>query len=65
MTRSGFRLLDFSGEWRRSLIRQEQERITALKVAVDEGMASGVSSRSLDEIWSAAEERFRANAVHH
>lgn len=47
-------------EYFRDLIRREQEKVSALKAAIDEGMASGIGSRSLDEIWAEAEARFRA-----
>jgi len=47
-------------EYFRDLIRREQEKASALKAAIDEGLASGPSSRTLDEIWGAAERRYRA-----
>ena len=47
-------------EYFRDLIRREQEKVGALKAAIDEGLASGVGSRSLDEIWAEAEARARA-----
>lgn len=47
-------------EYLRDLIRREQERASALNAAIDEGIASGPSERSLDEIWSAAEARYRS-----
>jgi antitoxin ParD1/3/4 len=48
-------------EYLRDLIRREQERASALKAAIDEGIASGPSERSLEEIWSAAEARYRSS----
>ena len=48
-------------EYLRDLIRREQERVSALKAAIDEGIASGPSERSLAEIWSAAEARYRSS----
>lgn len=51
-------------EYLGGLIRREQEKASALKTAIDEGLASGPSERSLDDIWSAAEAKARfANAV--
>jgi antitoxin ParD1/3/4 len=48
-------------EYLRDLIRREQERASALKAAIDEGIASGPSERSLEHIWSAAEARYRSS----
>jgi len=48
-------------EYLRDLIRREQEKTSALKAAIDEGLASGPSNRSLDDIWAAAESRYRAS----
>lgn len=44
-------------EYVRDLIRKDQERARALKLAIDEGLASGVSTRGVDEIWTDAEAR--------
>jgi len=44
-------------EYFRDLIRRDQEKERVLKAAIDEGLASGVSSRSIDDIWAAAEAR--------
>lgn len=44
-------------EYVRELVRRDQERVGALKAALDEGLSSGVSSRSLEEIWAAVENR--------
>lgn len=53
-------------EYIRDLVRRDQEgqhRLSDLRKAIAEGLDSGVSECSLDEIWSAAEERSRsANA---
>ncbi|SIT65698.1 antitoxin ParD1/3/4 [Ectothiorhodosinus mongolicus] len=46
-------------EYVRHLIRQEQEKLSLLRAAIDDGLASGVSSRSLDEIWHEVESRYR------
>ena len=43
----------------RDLIRREQERERALKSAIDAGLASGVSDRTVEDIWSEAESRRR------
>lgn len=44
-------------EYFRDLIRRDQDKFRALKVAIEEGLASGVSSQTVDEIWAAAEAR--------
>ncbi len=48
-------------EYVRDLIRRDQERARALKMAIDDGLASGVSARSVDEIWADAEARHTAD----
>jgi antitoxin ParD1/3/4 len=48
-------------EYFRDLIRRDQEKVSALKAAIDEGLSSGPDGRSLDDIWAAAEARFRAS----
>jgi len=48
-------------EYFRDLIRRDQEKERALKAAIDEGLASGPSGRSLDDIWAEAEARHTAN----
>ena len=48
-------------EYIRALIRRDQEQ-SLLKQAIDDGIASGVSPRSLKDIWSAAERRAAAAA---
>jgi antitoxin ParD1/3/4 len=50
-------------EYIRDLVRRDQEgqsKLSDLKQAIAEGLDSGVSERSLDEIWAAAEERNRS-----
>jgi len=47
-------------EYFRDLIRRDQEKASALIAAIDEGLSSGSSNRSLDDIWAAAEARYRA-----
>ena len=47
-------------EYFRTLIRRDQERnatFRALKAAVEEGVESGVSDRTVREIWAEAEQR--------
>lgn len=44
-------------EYFRDLIRRDQEKVRLLTAAIDEGLASGVSSRSVDDIWAEAEAR--------
>ena len=46
-------------EYLRDFIRREQETASALKATIDEGLSSGPNERSLDEIWAAAEARYR------
>jgi antitoxin ParD1/3/4 len=48
-------------EYFRDLIRRDQEKERALKAAIDEGLASGPSTRSIEEIWAEAEARFLAS----
>ncbi len=45
-------------EFLRDLIRREQIKERALKAAIEEGISSGASERSVDEIWAEAEQRF-------
>lgn len=47
-------------EYFRDLIRRDQEKERALKAAIDEGMASGRSTRSIEDIWAEAEARYLA-----
>ncbi|MDE0064312.1 MAG: type II toxin-antitoxin system ParD family antitoxin [Gammaproteobacteria bacterium] len=44
-------------EYFRDLVRQDQEKFRALKAAVEEGIASGPSTRTIDDIWAEAEVR--------
>ena len=47
-------------EYIRDLVRRDQEaqdKLANLRAAIAEGLDSGVSERSLDEIWDAAERR--------
>lgn len=50
-------------EYIRDLVRRDQEgqnKLSDLRDAIAEGLASGVSERSIDDIWAAAEERARS-----
>ena len=50
-------------EYFRDLIRRDQERTArfrALKDAIEEGLESGVSEKTVKEIWTEAEQRYRA-----
>ena len=47
-------------EYFRDLIRRDQEKARALKAAIEEGLASGPSPRSVDDIWAEAEARYNA-----
>lgn len=47
-------------EYVRDLIRKDQEEkenIEALRVAIQEGIDSGISNRSVEDIWKEAEEK--------
>ena len=51
---------DNASEYVRDLIRHDQDRlskISAMQKLVDEAFESGVSDKSLDDIWAAAKER--------
>lgn len=50
-------------EYIRDLVRRDQEQnaeFRALKEAVQEGLNSGVSDKTVREIWEEAEQRYRA-----
>ena len=47
-------------EYFRDLIRRDQEKFRNLKAAVENGLASGVSNRTVDEIWAEAERHYLA-----
>lgn len=50
-------------EYFRDLIRRDQEqngRFKALKAAIQDGLNSGVSHRSIGEIWAEAEAQYKA-----
>ena len=50
-------------EYIRHLVRRDQEqanRLAGLRAAIAEGLESGVSARSLDDIWADGEARARA-----
>ncbi len=49
-------------EYFRDLIRRDQEQSTkleALNDAIQEGLASGISNRTVGEIWAEAEARYK------
>jgi antitoxin ParD1/3/4 len=51
-----------ASDYVRDLIRRDQERqdkIAEFQRLVDEGRASGISTRTLDEVWEAARRRAR------
>ena len=55
---------DNASEYVRDLIRHDQDReskISAMQKLVDEAFESGVSDKSLEDIWVAAKERTQAN----
>ena len=50
-------------EYIRDLIKRDQsqeDQLASLRQAIAEGLDSGVSDKSLGDIWSAAEDRHRA-----
>lgn len=52
-----------ASDYVRDLIRRDQERtdkIAALQVLIDEGLESGISTRSKDEIFEMARDRAKA-----
>ncbi|AMJ62424.1 type II toxin-antitoxin system ParD family antitoxin [Bosea sp. PAMC 26642] len=52
-----------ASDYVRDLIRRDQERrekIAEFQRLVDEGRASGISTRTLDEVWDEARRRARA-----
>jgi antitoxin ParD1/3/4 len=51
-------------EYFRDLIRRDQEqnaKLLALKQAIQEGLDSGISERSMSDIWEDAKRRYRSN----
>lgn len=48
-------------EYFRDLVRRDQEKERALKAAIDEGLASGPSTRSIADFWAEAEARYLAS----
>jgi len=47
-------------EYIRDLVKRDQsqeDRLATLRAAIAEGLDSGTSDKSLDDIWSAAEDR--------
>ena len=44
-------------EYFRDLVRRDQDKFRALKAAIEEGIVSGPSTRTVDEIWAEAEAR--------
>ena len=54
---------DNASEYVRDLIRHDQDRaskISTMQKLVDEAFESGVSDKSLDDIWTAAQRRAQA-----
>ena len=47
-------------EYLRDLIRRDQDKFRVMKSAVEKGLASGVSKRTVDEIWAEAERHYQA-----
>lgn len=47
-------------EYFRDLIRRDQNKFRVLQTAVEKGMASGISNRTVDEIWAEAERHYKA-----
>ncbi len=56
-----------TSDYVRDLIRRDQDAqsgVKALQAAIDEGLASGISPRSLDEIFAEARARAEKTAPH-
>lgn len=51
-------------EYFRDLIRRDQEKFRALKVAIEDGLASGVSCRTVDEVWAEVETKAKTLSRH-
>lgn len=49
-------------EYLRDLIRRDQNKFRILQTAVEKGLASGVSNRTVDEIWAEAERHYQATS---
>ena len=50
-------------EYFRDLIRRDQEqnaKLVALRQAIQEGLDSGISDRTMSDIWEEAERRYKA-----
>lgn len=47
-------------EYLRDLIRRDQDKFRILKEAIKSGLAGGVSSRTVDDIWAEAERRYQS-----
>ncbi len=50
-------------EYVRDLIRRDQEQnaqFRALKEAIQDGLESGISDKTVKEVWAEAEQRYRA-----
>jgi antitoxin ParD1/3/4 len=50
-------------EYLSELVRQDQERLDELRRMVDEGLASGISTRTVDEIFAHAMQRSRERGL--
>ncbi len=48
-------------EYVRDLIRRDQDKFRVLKNAVEKGLASGISSRTVDQIWAEAERHYQVS----
>ncbi|MEO1016320.1 MAG: type II toxin-antitoxin system ParD family antitoxin [Pseudomonadota bacterium] len=44
-------------EYFRDLVRRDQEKFRTLKAAIDDGLVSGPSTQTVDDIWAEAEAR--------
>ena len=44
-------------EYFRDLVRRDQAKFSSLKSAIEDGFASGASTRTVDEVWAEAEAR--------
>lgn len=53
-----------ASDYLRDLVRRDQDGNQELIEALEEGSASGISDRSLEDIWQAAKSKTKAQARH-
>ena len=52
-----------ASDYVRDLVRERQEAVDRLRALLEEGEASGISPRSVDEIMAAIKERHKSRAA--